>query len=421
MIPLRMLLTLLPLLASPLLAAPGLPSGDESPDFVKDVWPILESRCIECHGPEKQKAGLRLDTREGLLEGDEGWIPAVAGKVDESYMIERILLPDGDSERMPPKGDRLPDAQVDLLRSWIEAGAEWEAPPAPRGNPAKEALALPPPSPEQLARVEETRSWYEDQGVRVLAVAQGMDAVEVNLGLLGERASGELIERLASLAPVLVHLNLSRTQIGDAELATLGKLVELRHLNLARTRVGDAGLQQLAGLGKLRYLNLYGTGVSDAGLQHLRGLGSLERLFLWQTSVTDAGVASLQEALPAVQVVRGTDLTPPEEEAKPINTECPVSGQPVDAATFSEVDGKRVAFCCNNCKGTFDADPSAFLEKLGLAAAKPVNAKCPVSGQDVDASVTSELDGKLVAFCCANCKGAFDKEPAKFRDKIEGL
>ncbi|MEO2161983.1 MAG: c-type cytochrome domain-containing protein, partial [bacterium] len=44
-------------------------------DFLKDVYPILEANCIECHGPKKQKGDIRFDMREGLFEGDEDFIP----------------------------------------------------------------------------------------------------------------------------------------------------------------------------------------------------------------------------------------------------------------------------------------------------------------------------------------------------------
>ncbi|MBK8977873.1 MAG: hypothetical protein IPM29_18350 [Planctomycetes bacterium] len=103
----------------------------------------------------------------------------------------------------------------------------------------------------------------------------------------------------------------------------------------------------------------------------------------------------------------------------PINTECPVSGKAIDPAVTSELDGKVVAFCCADCKAKFDADPDAFRSKLGLDAPRtPINTECPVSGKPVDPAVTSELDGKLVAFCCANCKAKFDADPDAFRSKL---
>ncbi len=55
----------------------------------------------------------------------------------------------------------------------------------------------------------------------------------------------------------------------------------------------------------------------------------------------------------------------------------------------------------------------------GISFAKPVNTVCPVSGKDAKPSVTSKHKGKDVAFCCNNCKGKFDADPAKFEGKIQ--
>ena len=59
------------------------------------------------------------------------------------------------------------------------------------------------------------------------------------------------------------------------------------------------------------------------------------------------------------------------------------------------------------------------MEKLGIEAEKPkLNAECPVSGKAVDAAVTSEYEGRSVAFCCGNCKKAFDADPGSFAEKL---
>ncbi len=94
-------------------------------DFVRDVEPILVKRCSECHGPDQQKAGLRLDTRAAALAPAKSGKPAlVPGKAGESELILRVESQDPD-EVMPPKGGRLDDGQVAILRRWVEEGAVW--------------------------------------------------------------------------------------------------------------------------------------------------------------------------------------------------------------------------------------------------------------------------------------------------------
>ncbi len=92
-------------------------------DFAKDIRPILEKNCFECHGAKKQKGGLRMDRRADILQGgDSAKAPFEPGKSAESDMVKRILSGD-DDEKMPPKGARVPAEQVAKIRAWIDAGA----------------------------------------------------------------------------------------------------------------------------------------------------------------------------------------------------------------------------------------------------------------------------------------------------------
>jgi hypothetical protein len=91
-------------------------------DFVRDIQPILQNTCYECHGPKKVKAKLRLDSRAGIMKGGDTGAIVVPGNSDKSLIVRRLLGLDGE-DRMPKDGDPLPDAQITLIRSWIDQGA----------------------------------------------------------------------------------------------------------------------------------------------------------------------------------------------------------------------------------------------------------------------------------------------------------
>jgi hypothetical protein len=109
---------------SPLLAA-GPPSSDGITFFESKVRPVLQARCVDCHGGGKVKGGLDLTSREGLLKGgDRG--PAVSlGATGESLLVEAI---NHRELKMPPKG-RLPQGEIDTLVRWVEMGAHCSAGP----------------------------------------------------------------------------------------------------------------------------------------------------------------------------------------------------------------------------------------------------------------------------------------------------
>jgi mono/diheme cytochrome c family protein len=94
-------------------------------DFVRDIRPIFEQHCYECHGDKKQKGGLRLDVRAAALKGGDARGPdIVPGKAKQSPLLHLVTTEDED-EVMPPKGNRLNPAQIALLTRWIDEGAVW--------------------------------------------------------------------------------------------------------------------------------------------------------------------------------------------------------------------------------------------------------------------------------------------------------
>src|SRR5262245_31001873 len=110
-----------------LLSLPCLKAAD-SVDFTKDIKPILELHCVKCHGPEKPRGKLRLDTREGALKGGDNGTALVPLKPDQSPLYKTTILPSDHDDVMPPaKEGHLTKAQTDLLRLWIEQGATWPA------------------------------------------------------------------------------------------------------------------------------------------------------------------------------------------------------------------------------------------------------------------------------------------------------
>jgi hypothetical protein len=97
--------------------------------FNRDIRPILSDRCVACHGPDAKarKADLRLDTEEGLFTGIEGRRPVAPGMPDESEILRRIHSDDPEQVMPPPDSNLSLDAgEKDLLRRWIEQGAEWQ-------------------------------------------------------------------------------------------------------------------------------------------------------------------------------------------------------------------------------------------------------------------------------------------------------
>jgi mono/diheme cytochrome c family protein len=108
-------------------AADGVPSAQAAPkvDFKRDIEPVFAANCHSCHGPKETKNGLRLDRRDRALAGGDSGPVILPGNSKGSVLIRYATGENDDKVIMPPKGERLSAAQIQLLRNWIDQGAEW--------------------------------------------------------------------------------------------------------------------------------------------------------------------------------------------------------------------------------------------------------------------------------------------------------
>ena len=125
-------------------------------DFVRDVQPILAASCVRCHRAARTEGGLRLDTREGLLEGGDSGGAVVRGDGKGSLLYERLMARDPE-ERMPQRAGPLAPAQVETLLRWIDDGAAW-----PDGVVVRMAPTARPPAAAPQSRAARTAGTRAD-------------------------------------------------------------------------------------------------------------------------------------------------------------------------------------------------------------------------------------------------------------------
>ena len=97
--------------------------GDDDVDYTQDIKPILSRRCYSCHGVLKQQNELRLDTSEFAKKGGASGPAVVSGESKASLLLHAVQGTN-DVPLMPPEGEPLTAAEIDLIRRWIEAGAK---------------------------------------------------------------------------------------------------------------------------------------------------------------------------------------------------------------------------------------------------------------------------------------------------------
>jgi len=105
-------------------AAAAVKNFQQLPVFAGVILPVMERTCINCHGAQKAKSALRLDTYSAVMKGSENGAVVKAGTAATSALVQRLLLPSDSDDHMPPVGKPQPTAdEIVLLKWWIDAGA----------------------------------------------------------------------------------------------------------------------------------------------------------------------------------------------------------------------------------------------------------------------------------------------------------
>lgn len=99
-------------------APPPTESASTAISYASDVYPILEAKCVKCHGVERVKEGLNMLTYEQLMAGSFNGPVIVPGNADESLLAQ--LIAEGE---MPDRGPKVTEAELQVIKNWINAGA----------------------------------------------------------------------------------------------------------------------------------------------------------------------------------------------------------------------------------------------------------------------------------------------------------
>jgi YHS domain-containing protein/mono/diheme cytochrome c family protein len=370
--------------------------------FAAEVRPILETRCVSCHGPSKAKGGLRLDSPEQIEDGGMNGPILLAGDPSASELIRRLHLPEDDDERMPPPGKTpLTPQQIEILEAWIRDGASFTEPP--RGTPA---------DPTQISDTGQQPSANPTPAQRPMPPAEALAAVTAALGHASPTSLGEptllvsfpadphaiddakAAELLKPLAPFIAELSLARTRITDATLPLLAEMPELRKLDLRETSLTSAGLAPLARSSSLEELNLVRTKLDPSSIESLAALAPLRRVYVWGAGLDKPTLDALRERRKDLSIEAGDALSAEQLAAE-------------EKVTFSS-DAPPV--------GGDHAKPAP----TDLSTIRPINSVCPVSGTPVKPEFTILYKGKAIGFCCPNCPKGFWENPDKYLAIIEG-
>ena len=275
------------------------------------VEPVLAQKCMQCHNEKKKKGDFQLHTLEALMKGGKNGKVIVAGDLDHSEFIRRILLDKGDEKHMPPKGkSQLTQPEIDILSWWVLHGVSNAQPINAVGSndtimqflsdAGKQSAG--PAALDSIAPADATGiAALKKINVAVVPLATGSHFLELNMvnaASFGDKDA----PLLQKIAPQVMWLVMADTKITDAGLEPLKSCTNITRMNLKNTAITNASISLIGQFKKLEYLNIVGTKIDDAGLLALTPSTTLKKIFCWQSGITTNGVMAFQKKYPNIEI-----------------------------------------------------------------------------------------------------------------------
>ncbi len=261
------------------------------------IEPILKRSCYECHGENKQKGKLRLDSPAAIRSGGrDGAI--IRGKDPLRSALYQLCALDPDNEDiMPSKGDSLTAEELLFLKLWIEQGSLFpdgqSAGGVSENVPLNEldrlSLTLPAVSEAEEQAIEALRA----SGVSIEMLGKEQTLCAVNCSHVATINQ----EHLRCIVARIVWADCAAPVCDDALLACFAQAPHLRRLHLEKSVVTNEGFQQLSRCLELEYLNISETQLGDAIVPTIARLPALQDVYYHDTQLTRMGVMELRIAL----------------------------------------------------------------------------------------------------------------------------
>ena len=283
------------------------------------IAPIFEAKCLSCHNAQKAKGNFLMTSYENLIKAGDSNSPSLTPTSPEkSELYNRVALPEDHDDHMPPQGKTpLTQAEISLLKYWIESGAQPEL----HLQDAKKVDSVKMLIESLLPELSRYRRKAQVASLKMKALEQELDALASALSISIKKDStsdenyftiamrfppapltNEQFKLLHPYAEVFSKASLVSSGIDDDGLYFIGQMVNLEKLFLQKTKLDGSGIIYLQNLPKLKILNLSFTNVDDKSASDLLKIPNLEELYLYQTNTSKQVVDALQKNKPGLKI-----------------------------------------------------------------------------------------------------------------------
>ena len=281
--------------------------------YEKAIAPILTQKCISCHGPEKMKGQLQLQSPELIVKGGKNGSILNGIQNEEAQILQRIHLPNVDEKHMPPIDKlQLTLEELTLLNKWVKAGGNFTkkiSELAKTDSLAILAMAYKAPtkgSGDNKNNAPDLKQ-YNSSYLTVNYLFNGSEEIEVNFF----QASFYKKEQLANLVKIkdkIISLNMQGMPVTKEDLAIILQFTKLKKLNLNYTKLNLNDLQPLKTITSLKNLSICGMDVNQNTLTKFLDKAPFTEINIWTNHSSEKEFQQLMANNKKVKIIIGDNL-----------------------------------------------------------------------------------------------------------------
>lgn len=280
------------------------------------IKPILDEKCVSCHGEASVKGGLLLDNINEMIRGGKTGPLFIPGKPEMSLLIKRIHMSKEEKKRMPPiSKPQLADDEIALLDAWIKSGAlinkklitlpvqdSFRMLASRFLGPTDEAENI---SEYQFPPADNKKIAALNNNYRVIE-PHGKNSPALTVYFYGKNMyTSKALEEVLTLKQQITEISLARMPVKDEDLKIISQFPNLRKLNLNYTDITHKGLAELNASKNLQSLALAGTNITLQSLEKLSSLPQLTSVYIWDTPVDSLQIAGMRNRFKKMRIETG--------------------------------------------------------------------------------------------------------------------
>ena len=281
--------------------------------YEKAIAPILTQKCVSCHGPDKVKGKLQLQSPELIIKGGKDGNILTSFHNGEVLLLQRIHLPNADEKHMPPTDKlQLTLEELTLLTKWVKAGGNFTkkiSELAKTDSLAILAMAYKAPakgSGDKKNTAPDLKE-FNSNYLTVNYVFNGSEDIEVNF-FQGSFYKIEQLKNLEKIKDKIVSLNMQGMPITKEDLAIIVQFTRLQKLNLNYTNLKIGDLESLKNISSLVNLSICGMEVNQNSLKTLLDKAPFTEVHIWTNHSSEKEFQQLSASNKKVKIIIGDNL-----------------------------------------------------------------------------------------------------------------